>query len=162
MLHSNIGIGASIGNCSQWNCDDIPSGNNWWISEDDQKASKLFLRPGILLHSPQFINSKKLGISFIIHPGAYFSIPYTKIGIEQSNGLSQQHSTSYISTSNGKWCFWDIRASFDIKFNSASMEIGYGISNLDLYSSRRNLSYSGTSFKEFYPTKIRSIQYSLA
>lgn len=58
---------------------------------------------------------------------------------------------------NGKYTFWNFRGGVSLSAQNFALVLGYGVSKLDIYSSRRLLSIENISFSEFYPNNPQFI-----
>lgn len=158
MLHPFLGIGVGIGFYNQWYSDYSPSGSansgkweNWRIEDSETEIERFFLNPSVILQTPNIVNKEKLKMSFLIEPGLQLFCPYAGVHVDYFDVHSQQNKHSYVSTWGGAWCFWSVKAAFNFQFHQTSIAIGYGLSDADIYSSRRNLKVGVTSFSDFYP-----------
>lgn len=160
MIYPFWGIGIGLGNFSQWTTDNIPfeeeydtQWTSWHLSESNEKITKLYFTPSLLFYSPYIINREKFKVSLMVEPGLLLIIPHSGVYIKHVNSITNDSKTTYISTNQGDWCFWNVKTGIDFKFNECSITLGYGISNLDIYSSRRHLQVSKTLLGKFYPKK---------
>ncbi|MCI7273332.1 hypothetical protein MR642_03295 [bacterium] len=85
-------------------------------------------------------------------PGLMMNIPYHSVYIDKTTNRPE---TEYekISTSKGQWCAMDLRVGIYVNVGPCGISAGYTMSNFDIYSQRRHLSYNGVSFSQFYPKK---------
>ena len=80
-------------------------------------------------------------------------IPYTFVDVDY---IDRNTSVSYEkgrSAHASDWYFWDLRTMLRFSSDDIFIAVGYGISNLDIYSSCRSMSVEGTSFNSVYPSK---------
>lgn len=166
LLLPYLGVGGGIGYFNQWYSDYLPSGeipngqwNSWALSKSDEKIGKVYLRPSILLRTPTLLKQGKCNIFFQVEPGMQLLIPYTRLDIDYVNSNTYDSKSEYKSTSKGEWCFWNFKSSINLKVGDMSIGLGYGISNLDIYASRRNIYVEGTSLGTFYPKKSLTHSY---
>lgn len=61
--------------------------------------------------------------------------------------------SKYKSTNKGEWIFWSVKGGVNLSFTDIAIGVGYGISNLDIYSSRRFINVENVSLSDFYPEK---------
>ena len=151
MFCQYFGLGAAFGYWKNWYEDGWASGSNWNIDEDDNKPSNLYLRPSAVLKTP-CIRYKATRWSFYAEPGIQLNVPYQRVCIEKTvNAFPTDHQ--YISTNKGQWFAVELRLGISAEIGPCGISFGYMISNLDIYSQYRQLSYNGISFEKFYPTK---------
>ncbi len=145
------GIGGGLGVWKNYFVDGHASGRDWMLSDDDARPSNLYLRPSVVLKSPS-ICIKDAYLSLYAEPGIMLQIPYQSVGIDYT---TDGHKTKYttVSTSKGQWCALDVRLGINVDVGPCGFSAGYVMSNLDIYSQYRHLSYRGESFRRFYPSK---------
>lgn len=159
MLLPYLGIGSGIGYFKQWYNEYLPYGeaggqwSSWTLSESDKKIGKIYLRPSILLSSPALFKLGKYKIFLQGESGVQLLIPHTGVYIDYVDLNTYDSKSKYKSTSKGKCCFWNIKGAISLKAYSSALALGYGVSNLDIYSSRRYINVENTSLSKFYPNK---------
>ncbi len=146
-----FGVGGAFGYWSNWYEDGWASGKNWNIDEDDNKPSNLYLRPSLLLKTPG-IAYRSVSWSLVAEPGVVLNIPYQRVCIESTRDFPRVEY-EYVSTSKGQWFAVELRLGICMEVGPCQFSAGYLMSNLDIYSQYRHLSYNGVSFSEFYPRK---------
>lgn len=151
MLMKYLGIGGAIGYWSNYFDDGKASGPGWSVSDDFNKPSNLYLRPSLILKSPG-LKYKETTWSLFAEPGIMLNIPYRRVEIE-STRRGPWVEYDYISTNEGQWLALELRLGINIDIDQLSFSAGYFMSNLDIYSQYRHLSYRGVSFKDYYPDK---------
>ena len=161
MLFNNyVGLGGSVGTWKVYFEDGWASGKNWNIDEDDNKPCNFYLRPSVLLKTPAW-KYRDCAWSLFAEPGVMMNIPYQSVSIESmSSGPVSGTPPNWpaieytnISTSKGQWLAFDLRIGVSLDVGPCGISAGYMMSNLDVYSQYRHLSYKGVSFKDFYPRK---------
>lgn len=145
------GVGGALGYWANYYEDGWASGPDWNIDSDDNKPSNLYLRPSVVLKSPG-IRYRATRWSLYAEPGVMLNIPYQRVCIESTTDWPKT-DYHYISTGKGQWFAVDLRIGICATIGPCEVSVGYMMSNLDIYSQYRHLSYQGTSFKDFYPTK---------
>ena len=85
-------------------------------------------------------------------PGIMLNNPYQRVCIESTPNWPDIEY-DYISTTKGQWLAFDLRLGVSLDVGPCGISAGYMMSNLDVYSQYRHLSYKGISFKDFYPRK---------
>lgn len=151
MIWRFFGVGGGFGNWQNYYEDGYASGPNWAIDGDDNKPWNLYLRPSVILKTPPLALGQ-VRLSLYAEPGVMIMIPYTKVCIEKTYGL-QVVDYDYISTNKGQWLAVDVHLGVNADIGPCGVSIGYLMSNLDIYSQMRHLSYNGISFRDFYPRK---------
>ena len=146
-----LGIGGGVGELKNYFVDGYASGKGWHINGDDEKPEHIYLHPSVVIKSPS-IRIKQTRWGIYAEPGTFITIPYTSVTITSyanMNKIEFRHAR----TKKGQWFAQDIRLGLYIDIGPGSISFGYTWSNFDIYSQFRHLSYKGTSFSEFYPSK---------
>lgn len=151
MFNQFVGIGGGIGYWSVYYEDGWAAGKDWEVESDDNKPSNFYLRPSVVLKSPA-IKFKQVDLGLFAEPGLMLNIPYEAVNIRQTTRWPD-YEYKHVSTTNGQWFALDLRLGVFLNVGSCGFCAGYMMSNLDVYSQYRHLSYKGISFKEFYPRK---------
>lgn len=151
MFNRYIGLGCALGYWNVWYEDGWASGKDWEIESEDNKPYNLYLRPSFVLKSP-VLKLNKVDLGFLAAPGAMLNIPYTGVNIRQYT-IWPDYNLKYISTSKGQWFAIDIRLGVYVNFESLGISCGYIMSNFDVYSQYRHLTYQGNSFRKYYPER---------
>lgn len=151
MFNKYIGIGGEFGGWQVYFEEGYASGKNWDIESEDNKPWNLYLRPSIILKTPA-IKLGQVDLGLFAEPGVMMNLPYRKVWIRQYTNWPDYENKS-ISTSKGQWCAIDARIGAYVNFGPCGFSLGYCMSNFDVYSQSRQLSYKGTSFKDIYPKK---------
>ena len=86
-------------------------------------------------------------------PGIMIQIPYTFVDVDYIDRNTSVPYEKGRSAHASDWCFWDFKTMLRFSSKDAFIAIGYGISNLDVYSSCRSMSVEGTSFNSIYPSR---------
>lgn len=151
MLNRHIGFGGSVGSWEVYYEEGWASGSNRKIDEDYNKPWNFFIRPSILLKTPA-LKHRACSWSVFAEPGVMLNIPYQSVCIESTPNWPAV-DYDYISTTKGQWLAIDLRIGVSLDIDPCGVSVGYVISNHDVYSQYRHLSYNGISFKNFYPHK---------
>ncbi len=151
MFNNCVGLGGSVGSWKVWYEDGWASGSNWNIDDDDNKPSNFYLRPSVLLKTPAWKYSA-CAWSIFAEPGVMLNIPYQRVCIEKTPNRPDT-DYDYISTNKGQWLALDLRIGVSLDVGPCGISAGYMMSNLDVYSQYRHLSYNRISFEKFYPKK---------
>ncbi len=151
MFNRFFGVGGSIGTWKVYFEEGWASGSNWEIESDDNKPFNLFLRPSLILKSPA-VGIGQVDLGLFAEPGVMMNIPYTCAWVRQDTQWPE-YELNKVSTSGGQWLGLDLRAGVYANIGQLGISAGYLISNFDVYSQQRHLSYRGVSFSQFYPHK---------
>lgn len=152
MVFRCLGIGGGLGCWGNYYSDGYASGNDWHISSDCEKPSNVYLRPSIVLKSPAVkIRDSYLGL--YAEPGIMMNLPYERVWIDKTANWPHTDYNHKTSTSKGQWCAADVRLGVYCNAGPCGISAGYVMSNFDIYSQYRHLSYDGISFGQFYPKK---------
>ena len=151
MFNDYIGLGGSVGSWKVWYEEGWASGKNWNIDEDDNKPCNFYIRPSVILKTPA-LNYSGCSWSLFAESGVMLNIPYQRVGIESTSNFPYVEY-DYVSTSQGQWLAWDLRVGVSLECGPCGVSAGYLMSNHDVYSQYRHLSYNGISFRDFYPRK---------
>ena len=151
MFNKHIGLGVSLGSWKVYYEEGWASGSNWNIDEDDNKPWNFYIRPSLILKTPS-LKYRACSWSIFAEPGLMLNIPYQRVCIESTSNwpVIDYH---YISTSRGQWLAMDLRVGVSLDIRPCGISVGYMMSNHDVYSQYRHLSYSGVSFEKFYLKK---------
>lgn len=151
MFNRYIGLGGSFGFWKVWYEEGWASEKDWEIESDENKPSNFYLRPSVVLKTPA-IRIKQVDLGLYAEPGVMLNIPYTGANIRQYTQWPD-YDYKHISTSKGQWFAVDMRVGIFINFGPCGFSAGYIMSNYDVYSQYRHLSYKGNSFSKYYPKK---------
>lgn len=151
MFTDYIGLGGSVGSWKVWYEEGWASGKNWNIDDDDNKPCNFYIRPSVIFKTPA-LNYSGCSWSLFAESGVMLNIPYQRVGIESTSNFPYVEY-DYVSTSQGQWLAWDLRVGVSLECGPCGVSAGYLMSNHDVYSQYRHLSYNGISFRDFYPRK---------
>lgn len=151
MFNRYIGVGGSLGFWKVWYEDGWAAEKDWEIESDENKPSNFYLRPSVVLKTPA-LKIKKVDLGLYAEPGAMLNIPYAGANIRQYTSWPD-YDYEHISTSKGQWFAVDLRVGVYLNFGPCGFSAGYMMSNYDVYSQYRHLSYKGNSFSKYYPKK---------
>lgn len=151
MILPFLGVGGGIGWWGNYYVDGYASGRNWNISSDDEKPWNMYIRPSIVIKTPA-LKIRDAYLGGFVEPGVMMNIPYHSVYIDSTPHWPQTDSKK-ISTNKGQWCAIDAKIGVYVNIGPCGFCLGYSMSNFDIYSQRRHLSYNGVSFSKFYPKK---------
>lgn len=150
MICPYIGIGSSVGMWKQHVVNGIAEGHGWKIDESYEKNKSFFLRPSIHLASPSLVKISEGSLKITAEPGFMMNIPYEAVLIDNLNDRYHVTSTQKVSSNKGKWYAFECKIGCSYTIEDLELSIGYEYSDLDLNSYRRNMSFKGRHFSEFY------------
>lgn len=151
MFCKYIGAGGGIGILKNYFVEGYASGRDWNIDSDDEKPQHVYIHPSIVLKSPS-VSIRQTHWGLYAEPGAMLTLPYTRVAIRNYKHWPSWE-LAHASTKHGQWFGADLRVGLYFEIGPASISFGYIWSNYDIYSQYRHLSYRGTSFSQFYPSK---------
>ncbi|MDE6224506.1 MAG: hypothetical protein K2M25_00025 [Muribaculaceae bacterium] len=147
MFSNYVGVGGTFGFWKVFSSGGRASGKGWWVDDDYNDPSNIYLKPSVILKSPQ------LNIfSLYAEPGIMLNVPYQKAYVELTDQFPHCEYER-ISTNKGQWLALELRAGISADFSSFGITLGYLMSNLDPFSMYRHMSYNGVSFQSFYRKK---------
>lgn len=149
MISKYAGVGGALGYWKNYSEDGCPRGNYWSISLDDMKPDNFYLRPSVIFKSPA-IKIKDAQVGLFAEPGIMLNIPYRRVCLDLTYNWPAT-DYEYVSTNHGQWCAIDVRLGVFLNCGGFGISAGYMMSNFDIYSQSRHLSYQGQSFEKFYP-----------
>ena len=151
MVCEYVGVGGAFGGWANYWDDGFPEGHGWNIDPDDNKPSNFYLRPSVVVKTPS-LKYRAASWSLIAEPGVMLNIPYQRVGIELTHEWPLKNY-DYVSTCKGQWLAFDLRLGVNLEIESCGLSVGYMMSNLDIFSQYRHLSFRGESFSSFYSSK---------
>ena len=147
MFSNYVGVGGTFGFWKVSSSGGRASGKGWWVDDDYNDPSNVYIKPSVILKSPQ------LSIfSLYAEPSIMLNVPYQKVYVELTDQFPHCEY-EYVSTSRGQWLAFELRAGISADFSSFGITLGYLMSNLDPFSMYRHMSYNGVSFQSFYRKK---------
>ncbi|WP_154650178.1 hypothetical protein [Segatella paludivivens] len=159
-INKYVGYGTAFGIYKQWHNDYLPQGDmesekwsSWNLNKSDNKMEKLYIEPTLSFKTPALLHFGSWEMGLQAEPGIMIQIPYTFVHIDYIDRNTYESYEKGRSAHASDWCFWDLRTMLRFSFNDAFFAVGYGISNLDVYSPCRSMSVEGTSFNSVYPSK---------
>ncbi len=152
-LSEYVGIGGAVGRWANYYDEGRASGPHWSVDDDDNRPSNYYLRPSVVLKTPG-LRYRAATWSLYGEPGVMLNVPYQRVCIALTEHWPHTDYT-YVSTSRGQWFAVELRAGLNVDIELCSISFGYLLSNLDIYSQYRQLSYNGVSFRDAYPVRGR-------
>lgn len=150
-----VGVGASVGLWRQIGYDGAPSANEWRTDEGDRSLMNGFFMPSLLLRTPAIIRTEVVDIGLMAEPGFMMNVPYSRVDIEETDGVGYTTGYDHVSCNRGRWYAFSLRTGVYASFDQIHLSAGYVYSDLDIYGMRRDMVYRGTRFDDFYPKRKR-------
>ncbi len=151
MFNRSIVVGAAAGYWKVLYEDGWASGRDWEIESDDNAPSNIYLHPSLILKTPS-LKIKNVGLGIYAEPGLMLNVPYKRVNIRQHR-RGWEYDIRHISTMKGQWFAMDLRIGVYVNLGQLGFSAGYMVSNFNVYSQYRHLSYMGNSFSNYYPEK---------
>lgn len=151
MFNRYIGVGGALGFWKVWYEEGWASGKDWEIESDDNAPFNFYLHPSLILKSPS-LKIKNVDLGLYAEPGVMMNVPYAGVNIRQYTKWPD-YELDHISTCKGQWFALDLRVGVYVNIGPCGFSAGYLMSNFDVYSQYRHLSYKGIKFSRFYPNK---------
>lgn len=114
-------------------------------------AAPKFLFSGIF-KTPDLLEFRRCKVACLVEPGVVFAIPFSRRQVLLSNETGDT-KTEYARGWGGRSVFWQCRGTLLFSFDDFGVGLSYSLNDIDMFSSVRTLSYSGTDFYDFYPKK---------
>ena len=151
MLCRYVGVGGSIGLWKVYFEEGRAHGDDWEVDWDDDNNNpeNFYLRPSLILKTPA-IKIKSVDLGLYAEPGVMLNVPYAQVWVSQKIDR-HRYESKRVWTNGGQWFAADLRAGVYVNVGPCGLSAGYMMSNHDVYSQFRSLSYRGVSFKRFYP-----------
>ena len=133
------------------------NGNGAKLAEDEQNVSWLFFKPSFLIKSPVLWKDADdyMHLWVQVEPG--LSLGYSRNSLtyvtvfDRGEGPPQFESATF-RNKDMDWLYWTARMSVRLDIDRIVIGAGYGLSNLDYYSGRRNITLQDGS-KFYVPDK---------
>ena len=151
MLCRYVGVGASVGLWKVYFEEGHAHGDDWEMDWDYNKPENFYLRPSVILKTPA-IKIKKVDLGLYAEPGVMLNVPYAQVWVSQKIDW-HRYEDKRVWTNGGQWFAADLRIGLYLNIGPCGLSAGYLMSNHDVYSQYRSMSYRGISFKRFYPKK---------
>lgn len=157
----HVGVGGSFGYYGQWYSDGIYEERRrdglyqgtFSVSPHDNRSSNAYLAPSLSLQTPTLLRLGKMRIKSQNEIGLMLQLPLQTMSINRTDSHLWSSTSDVKLRLSGTWLFWQLRTSIEAHWNNHYASIGYGLSDFDIYSSRRGITYAGVSFNQFYPKK---------
>lgn len=139
-------------------------GNEAELSENDRNVGWVIFKPNLLFKSPSLWENKSQEIFLWLQASGGLSLacPFRNsltYEIKKFNGcIGETVAYKTFNNTGLNWLYWNSRISLNMSIDRLLLSIGYGLSNLDYYSCRRDISLnSNTKF----PVPQRGLSHSI-
>lgn len=151
-----FGIGAGVGYWKQYESGGLPrQAMVWKVSDDYQEIADFYLRPNVMLYTPDFFHIRDCGFSLYVNPGAILNAPYGHALLDVMGPYGEVEDADDVNNSHGRWAAFDLRLGLRLGANESHIFLGYETSNMDVYGMYRPIVYRGVKFNDFYPKRKR-------
>lgn len=131
------------------------------LTDNERNIGWVIFKPNILVKTPNlWLNdSKDIGLLVQVSGGISIACPFRNsltYEIKEFNG-NVGSTVAYRTFKNMglNWLYWNSRVSLKVSLDRFLLGIGYGLSNFDYYSCRRNIRMNGNT-KFSVPPKLMS------
>lgn len=121
-----------------------------WDTSKDERLNKIYLGVSLPISSPPVMTLREMKFWIQLDPGVYFTVPYSSLNVRLRKAGSDNFEQRKFSSHGGQWIAWYGKTSVMFSISNLSFGIGYGISNLDPFSSRRRITVNGNPIDSFY------------
>lgn len=160
-----LGVGGYVGMHASGRDRQIPFGpvsstpdySSWILTSEHAKVTGLTLTPSLLLTTPA-VRVNALAISLRVIPGVTLGLPRERIEVEyrevDADKLVEYSNYKYERywLKGNQWLSWSGKVALNLSIDELGFGLGYGVSNYDIWNTRRSGNIEGTSFQSFYPT----------
>lgn len=121
------------------------------LTDNERNIGWIIFKPNILFKTPNvWVNdSKDIGLWLQMSGGISLACPFRNSLTYEIKDLNGNVSTTvaYKTFNNTglNWLYWNSRVSLNMSIDRFLLGVGYGLSNLDYYSCRRNISLNGNT-----------------
>lgn len=133
---------------------------DYYDSDAEWYINKLLLRPAVRFRMPMVRVFEDWVVSLNAEPGLYINLlPNDRVNVDRyrypSDGRHTPCRDRYVWNKGGDVVFWNIKSFFELQANRVVVSAGYLLSNIDIYSGRRNVVVDGVPLgRLFGPRKL--------
>lgn len=160
-FHNYFGVSMGVELTSQYNQPSHTTtinGHDAYTDDNTKNIGWMIFKPSLVIKSPIVWQNKDEDsrLWFEVEPGVSLACPFRnsatyKIStIPGFNGPGMDYES--FSNKGLQWFYWNTRLSANFSIDRVVLGVGYGISNLDYYSCRRNITLQNGS-KYHVPNK---------
>lgn len=159
-FHKHLGIGLGVELTSQYNQPSrttVIDGHEAELVDNERNVGWIVFKPHVIFKSPTIWKSSDEYMRLWVQaePGISLACPFRNSLTYEIKGFQGMvsHTVDYKRFPNKDvhWFYWNARASINFAIDRFIIGAGYGISNLDYYSGRRNVTLANG--QKFYVPK---------
>ena len=126
------------------------NGHEASLADNEKNIAWIIFKPSVIFKSPNLLKNKDdIRLWFQAEPGISFACPFRNSLTYDIYDIKGNVGTvvDYMRFPNKglKWLYWNARLSVNLSIDRFVIGAGYGISNLDYYSGRRNVTLQNGS-----------------
>jgi len=138
----------------------IHDDDEYYDCESGRYINKLLLRPALRFHIPVIKVFDDWYLSLNAEPGLYINLtPNDRVRADRyRNHMDWDHPSRdrYVRNRGGNVLFWNVKSFLELQANRVVISAGYLLSNMDLYSGRRNIIIDGTPLSHLFGARKMS------
>lgn len=146
-FHKYIGVALGIELTSQYNQSSRTTtinGHEASLADNEKNVAWIIFKPSVIFKTPDLLTNKDdIRLWFQAEPGISFACPFRNSLTYDIYDIKGNVGTvvDYMRFPNKglDWFYWNARLSVNLSIDCFVIGAGYGISNLDYYSGRRNV-----------------------
>lgn len=149
-----VGMGVGVGYWRQYGNDNVPYElMTWTVNDESKNIGDFYLRPNVMVCTPDFFHIRDCGFSIFLNPGAILNIPYGNANLDLIDATGVVTGSDNVHNSHGRWAAFDCRFGLRFGTDDAHFFLGYELSTMDVYGMYRPMTYRGVKFNDFYPSR---------
>ena len=169
-FHKYIGVAFGVELTSQYGQSSHLANINGYeacLTDSEKNIAWIAFKPSVIFKTPNILrNDNDISLWFQAEPGLNLACPFRNsltYDLYSIKGNVGAYIDSYTFRNKGlEWFYWNVRVSVNMAFYRFVFGAGYGISNFDYYSCRRNVTlYDGTKFHTPKKTMAQSVFLSI-
>lgn len=157
-LNSWFGIGAGLNVFKQYSNEISASGSTlqvtniseWILSDDSKRIAGLQFNPFVHINTPKLFAIEDAEVNIYAEPGLLMTISSNKIEADYWDGTGYYIARTFHGHS-GNWLSWNCRLGIALENDAGILCIGYFISNMDMYTYKRNIYVGDTRLGDYMP-----------
>lgn len=155
-FHKYIGVAFGMELTSQYNQPSrtaIINGHESSLADNERNVAWIIFKPSVIFRTPNLLkNTEDIRLWLQAEPGLSLACPFRNSLTYEIHDMKGNVGTvvDYMKFPNEglDWFYWHARLSANVSFDRFVIGAGYGISNLDYYSGRRNVTLlNGAKFR---------------
>lgn len=155
-FHKYIGVALGMELTSQYNQPSrttMINGHEASLADNEKNVAWIIFKPSVIFKTPNLLKNKdNIHLWFQAEPGISLAYPFRNSLTYEIYDIKGNVGTivDYMRFPNKglDWFYWNARLSVNMSIDRFVIGAGYGISNLDYYSGRRNVTLqNGSKFR---------------